>query len=661
MIIKNIFGNTPKKSEKTSSLLKFCSICEAKFGDNDSQNLNYCNDCVETKRTTDAAFWKNHFLQKKANTLAPDMVSLYNKLNQNKSLLEGSTIHRPKESNYTRSAAEIRESQAKQVLSFEDIRNQVIDHLPGIIAELGISPNKVDISLLADMIVPIKINQPLATISHLKTALKDIVLPELIKSGAFKDVVSNNGLIKSENKFKNAPDKNLVIREGLRRASGDEAGVRKLEQPTVEVEEVVGEVVRIPDEEDKVSEGVPELLNEGIGLHSEKSTEPESEPQEDKLPHEGEIRRVEQSLSPQVRKLEHKASVALKASNMDTHGSFGKKSSQLPVRVANLSEKAKFVISQNRPIAVFTAEYSDRSEKSWNYYLTDKGGLFISAGSVFNADTPLDFVNFIKSDASFRKWANLPEELIHNKDEDKQESTARLFTEDELRAKGKEAREKSEESEEFPEELLAEILEMLEHIEHIYPYIEGEDCLNLAIEASLELRNRKTAKKESKEKLKKGDEKQMKHANEAVNDILVATAGLDFMECVPTLVEAGYSDNEILEAFAACSEPKFNAKEHRQQEHIQESEEKAGKSPEKAEEIGYATINKQKHEAAMGDKQNGDDAANSNCQEVASGFGSADEEAKRGLDNPGKVPSIQEILKHFEETNEIGASDDNGA
>ena len=39
---------------------------------------------------------------------------------------------------------------------------------------------------------------------------------------------------------------------------------------------------------------------------------------------------------------------------------------------------------------------------------------------------------------------------------------------------------------------------------------------------------------------------------------------------------------------------RFTAKEHRQVEHIEESEEKRGKSPEEAKSIAYATVNKRK-------------------------------------------------------------------
>jgi hypothetical protein len=44
------------------------------------------------------------------------------------------------------------------------------------------------------------------------------------------------------------------------------------------------------------------------------------------------------------------------------------------------------------------------------------------------------------------------------------------------------------------------------------------------------------------------------------------------------------------------SDPKrrFTEKEHRQVEHIEESEERRGKSPEEAKSIAYATVNKQK-------------------------------------------------------------------
>jgi hypothetical protein len=41
---------------------------------------------------------------------------------------------------------------------------------------------------------------------------------------------------------------------------------------------------------------------------------------------------------------------------------------------------------------------------------------------------------------------------------------------------------------------------------------------------------------------------------------------------------------------------RFSKKEDRQAEHIAESEEKRGYSKEKAEQIGYATVNKQKQQ-----------------------------------------------------------------
>ena len=39
---------------------------------------------------------------------------------------------------------------------------------------------------------------------------------------------------------------------------------------------------------------------------------------------------------------------------------------------------------------------------------------------------------------------------------------------------------------------------------------------------------------------------------------------------------------------------RFSSKEHRQAEHIEESEEKLGKSKERAKSIAYATVNKEK-------------------------------------------------------------------
>jgi hypothetical protein len=39
---------------------------------------------------------------------------------------------------------------------------------------------------------------------------------------------------------------------------------------------------------------------------------------------------------------------------------------------------------------------------------------------------------------------------------------------------------------------------------------------------------------------------------------------------------------------------RFTEKEHREAEHIKESEEERGMSPERAERVGWATVNKQK-------------------------------------------------------------------
>jgi hypothetical protein len=46
---------------------------------------------------------------------------------------------------------------------------------------------------------------------------------------------------------------------------------------------------------------------------------------------------------------------------------------------------------------------------------------------------------------------------------------------------------------------------------------------------------------------------------------------------------------------------RFSEKEDRQAEHIKESEKQRGKSEEDAERIGYATVNKQKHEKKKDD------------------------------------------------------------
>jgi len=72
---------------------------------------------------------------------------------------------------------------------------------------------------------------------------------------------------------------------------------------------------------------------------------------------------------------------------------------------------------------------------------------------------------------------------------------------------------------------------------------------------------------------------------------------------------------------------RYTPKEHRQVEHIRESEEKRGVSPEEAEGIGYATVNKQNPEKhRYTDKE---DRRAQHIMESEEARGKSESEAKR--------------------------------
>ena len=97
------------------------------------------------------------------------------------------------------------------------------------------------------------------------------------------------------------------------------------------------------------------------------------------------------------------------------------------------------------------------------------------------------------------------------------------------------------------------------------------------------------------EEVKEEDSKEEKPKNESLDQLMEVTADFsldDFEMSVEALMELGYSEDVIL----AVAEQRFTEKEDREAKHIADSEEDEGKSPEKAKQIGYATLNKLKNE-----------------------------------------------------------------
>ena len=132
------------------------------------------------------------------NSLSPELTKLTNRLAEMKDakeLLEGRGITRKSSDASVRSFDKLKTNAMNQTaVSFETVRNQVLEYLPGIVAELGVA---VDIELVADMIVPAKISTPLVDATIARTALRQIVHEELIKLNATAEILEE-GTIKTK-------------------------------------------------------------------------------------------------------------------------------------------------------------------------------------------------------------------------------------------------------------------------------------------------------------------------------------------------------------------------------------------------------------------------------------------------------------------------------
>jgi len=91
------------------------------------------------------------------------------------------------------------------------------------------------------------------------------------------------------------------------------------------------------------------------------------------------------------------------------------------------------------------------------------------------------------------------------------------------------------------------------------------------------------------------EEDDQENDDDKVEEIHKITAELnqnEFSLAIEALLQMGYNENDIMQV----AERRFTTKEHREIQHIKDSEEKSGKSPEEAEHIGYGTVQNQKKE-----------------------------------------------------------------
>jgi len=446
-IIRNLFGDKTPRNDKKANMNKFCSICTDNFVPDKSKiNDSYCNGCYDAGRTANASFWRNELATKKANTLNPQMSALAEKLAQNKSLIEGSKIDSAHLVVSDRNIKEIRAASLDKTASFQDIKNQVAELLPGILTDLGIS-HRVNADLLLDAIVPAKIHVPIADAINGRAALRDIVLEATQFLNVDKDIYKES-LIKTHGTVVTESEHN-VINEGIHRVSSDYGNnTRKITaseftedhafapesteppaddaftSPAESMADNESKVIHLPDEaadqlvqEKAMGHGLPtpepqpEMLNEGIATHS---------PAENYIPDasnmgmdEG-IKRVDNPLPDNVaRKLQFRPVKTAKNKLVDV-GLFtfaNKLSKSQDLQIINVATKDRDVIDKYSPLNHIIATYSDGSNTTYKYYATDKGYMFVNADFVAHVPTTKKFAEFITSNSSFVKWAFMPEDF----------------------------------------------------------------------------------------------------------------------------------------------------------------------------------------------------------------------------------------------------------
>jgi hypothetical protein len=460
-IIKNIFGNSSDNNPKRLAHLdaKQCGICQEAFQKGqDDYRLPHCVACVESNRVTQADYWRQHFMEKRANTLSPDMTVLLEKLRHTKGFLESDVVVRQTQSLTTRSFDAIKADQGKYAASLEIIKSQVMEHLPAIVAELGLT-NVVEekfggLEFVADMIVPAKISRPIQSDIATRAAIREIVHEELGRFAVTSNMLSAEASVQSRS-HKQVPTKQTASSEGLvsgiQRISAtsnlsrsltansgvfapeaktlEEAPIGEETTPTADQAmnadktpsaDVVGDVVRIPDEQGMQdnAQGVEDMggmptMNEGIIPNSEEAFY-QGQPDLGAAvpPQDGGVNRVQQSAAPRVRQLKKSATKIVKPQNFDIFSFAGKIAKGLPVQAIKLDSKARMMLDNAPALNYLTASYTDGSTKTWNMYLADKGAIFASKDSEFIADSPAKFAGFIASDPGFTRWAYLPEELM---------------------------------------------------------------------------------------------------------------------------------------------------------------------------------------------------------------------------------------------------------
>jgi len=445
-------------------MTKTCSICTSEFKAKD--NTEYCTDCDMANYPKHASYWKNYFTNNPldVNKLTPKNEKLLNALQAtgHDFLVDRLALQETRSfsSGLVRNLSDIEaDSKAKNAYTLDDVKAQVKDLLPGALESLGI--RNANIELIANLLVPARINMPIHTDNPsqlVQTAIMDVASFLHIDTNTLSGGLKPHGTIKKlangaqfmdEGIQRLQPDMGTHIRtlDDVREneehegeipmdeldaipvddappmEGGPEMGLEGVPQPAPYEEEMGMAGEPVLDETISGEPGVSEVpmdgdgpMYEGINRHGPMPGEEEFiEEEPPQFVPEGGLRRVEQSLAPRVRPIPRTAKkVNVKQVRPEMFTFAGRIAAHLPVQSVQLSDKEINVINAHQALNFVTAKFNDGFQKTYSYYKTDKGYLFVEPNEkfAFHANTESDFLKFIQTDSSFTRWAFLPKNYL---------------------------------------------------------------------------------------------------------------------------------------------------------------------------------------------------------------------------------------------------------
>jgi hypothetical protein len=526
-IIKNIFSSFSAKPTKKVSIVKFCMICKNAFGEKDNAKNEFCTDCITNDRPADMGHWQKFFSQKRANTLSPEMEKLANNSNLSE-MVEEQKFGRVHQEASDRNLADAKYKSLQVTSSLNNIKKEVEDILPKILAEMGIDSRKIDASLLIDAIVPAKIARPIGDSIYARAALRQIVAETLPYFNMDK-VIRKESAVKTIGEIVVSND-GIILEDGIKRVSNEYGNrVRKIAVDISDLEVDQDDVPSFPDKsegddksqvhhldddeadqllqeksrttapgssQDEAENGEgQELMPEGIGLESDGEQDAPNYVDFMETPGaSGIVNRVDgQEPDVMARKLEHKPVKKAKFEDANLFRFASQINEGLPVQLIKVAEQQLNVIESYQPLETIVAEYVDGAKVAFKYYATDKGILVISDDFTAHAKNKETFANFLAIDGGFVKLSSVEDKkpMEPKYTEDSMDSPTSVDSDDSMEAqnsmKSQDEKSQDEKSNDDKEEKLVETaLYMLNRIEQMFPKYSEQDKTDMAITAALQ-------------------------------------------------------------------------------------------------------------------------------------------------------------------------------